>query len=193
HRRCPAGGDRSGHVVQPAPLPRAGGHPLMSTIALPRTREVSVPSKLEYRLRRGPLHLAVILICLIWTVPTIGLLVSSFRPPSLVSSTGWWTAASPPFQFTLENYQRVLTANNMGQSFVNSLFVAIPATVIPMLMAAFAAYAFAWMEFPGRQWLFLLGVGLLVVPLQMTLIPVLRLFTNLGLTGTFLAVSLPRT
>ena len=80
----------------------------MSTIAVPRARPVSLPGQLGYRLRRGPLHLAIVAICLIWMVPTVGLLVSSFRPANLVSTTGWWTAFTPPFQFTLENYQEPL-------------------------------------------------------------------------------------
>jgi alpha-glucoside transport system permease protein len=129
----------------------------------------------------------------LWMVPVVALLVSSVRPPELVSTTGWWTVFEPPFAFTLANYQRVLSSNNMGQSFVNSLLVSIPATIIPILIAAFAAYAFAWMRFPGRTALFLLIVALLVVPLQVTLIPVLRLFTTLGLTGTFVAVWLAHT
>ena len=144
-------------------------------------------------LQRLPLHLLVFLLCLVWLTPTVGLLVSSFRPPNLVSTTGWWEALSPPFRFTLDNYERVLTTNNLGRSFINSLLVAIPATLIPILIAAYAAYAFAWMSFPGRQWLFLAIVGLLVVPLQMTLIPVLRLLTELGLTGTFLGIWLAHT
>jgi len=130
----------------------------------------------------------VTLICLLWTVPMLGLFVSSFRPASAVAQSGWWTAAGGPLQFTLANYQQVLTSNNMGQSFVNSVLIAVPATVLPMLAAAFAAYALAWMRFPARDWLFLGSVALLVVPLQMTLIPVLRLLTSVGLTGTFPAV-----
>jgi len=139
-------------------------------------------------LRRAPLHIAVIGIAVVWMVPAVGLLVSSFREPAAVSQTGWWTAFQTPFAFTLDNYQAVLTTNNMGQSFLNSLMVTIPATLAPILIAAFAAYAFAWMDFPGRNLLFIAVVGLLVVPLQMTLIPILRLFNAVGLTGTFLAI-----
>jgi alpha-glucoside transport system permease protein len=144
-------------------------------------------------LGRLPLHLAVVGMCALWMVPLLGLLVSSLRPASLVATTGWWAGLSPPLRFTLNNYAQVLTSNNMGQSFGNSLLVAIPATVMPLLVAAYAAYAFAWMRFPGRDWLFLAVVGLLVVPLQMTLIPVLRLLTVLGVTGTFPAVWLAHT
>lgn len=146
-----------------------------------------------HQLLRIVVHLFVIGLAFLWLVPTIGLLVSSFRPPALVASTGWWTALTPPFNFTLDNYVRVLTTNNLGRSFVNSLFVAVPATTMPILIAAFAAYAFSWMSFPGREPLFFLMVGLLVVPLQMTLIPVLRLTTDLGITGTFPAVWLAHT
>ena len=141
------------------------------------------------RLLQGvPLHVAIVVICLIWITPTLGLLISSFRPANLVATTGWWEAFKSPFQFTLDNYKQVLTTNNMAPSFVNSLMIAIPSTVIPIMIAAFAAYAFAWMEFPGRQVLFVVVVGLLVVPLQMTMIPVLRIYTALGVTGTFVGV-----
>lgn len=161
-------------------------------VARPYRRSTPLASVLA-GLRRVPLHAAIIALAAIWLLPTIGLLVSSFRPKNLVSTTGWWTAFNPPFDFTLSNYQEVLTANSMGQSFINSLFVTIPATVMPIMIAAFAAYAFAWMSFPGRNFLFFTVVGLLVVPLQMTLIPVLRVYSSLGMSGTFPAVWLAHT
>jgi alpha-glucoside transport system permease protein len=150
-------------------------------------------ARLARFLRRTPVHLVIVIISFIWILPTVGLLVSSFRPANLVATTGWWTAFQPPFNFTLDLYREALGASGMAQSFVNSLFISIPATVIPIMVAAFAAYAFAWMEFPGRDWLFIAVVGLLVVPLQMTLIPILKIYNRLGLTGTFLGIWLAHT
>ncbi|OGN80747.1 MAG: sugar ABC transporter permease [Chloroflexi bacterium GWC2_73_18] len=139
------------------------------------------------------LHAVLLGLMAIWLLPTVGLFVNSFRPPDQVTKSGWWTATVPPYEFTLANYEHVLTQNNLAAAFVNSLFITIPATIIPIAVAAFAAYAFAWMQFPGRNLLFVIVVGLLVVPLQMTLIPILRLFAATGLAGTFLAVWLAHT
>lgn len=150
-------------------------------------------ARVAHFLGRTPVHLAIVIINFIWILPTVGLLVSSFRPANLVATTGWWTAFQLPFNFTLELYREALGTSGMAQSFVNSLFISIPATVIPIMVAAFAAYAFAWMEFPGRDWLFIAVVGLLVVPLQMTLIPILKIYNRLGLTGTFLGIWLAHT
>jgi alpha-glucoside transport system permease protein len=144
-------------------------------------------------LGRLPVHLILVLICVVWMLPTVSLLVNSFRPESDVLTSGWWNAFQLPFEFTLQNYQDVLSQEDMGRSFINSLLIAIPATVIPIMVAAFAAYAFAWMNFPFRNALFILVVGLLVVPLQSALIPVLQLTTTLGLTGSFAAVWLAHT
>lgn len=144
----------------------------------------------------APVRLAVLVIAIIWTMPTAGLLISSLRPPDDISSSGWWTVLAHPFemtQWTLANYQRVLTADGMGNAFLNSLAVTVPAVVIPITIAAFAAYAFAWMEFPGRVILFVVVVGLMVVPLQMSLIPLLRLYTQFDLNGTFLGIWLAHT
>lgn len=149
--------------------------------------------RLARALSRVPVHLAIVAICLLWMLPTTGLLISSFRPASDVATSGWWTSFTTPQAFTLENYAHVLTTKNMGLSFANSLLISVPTTLLTIIVAAYAAYAFAWMKFPGRDTLFVVVVALLVVPLQMTLVPVLRLFTNLGLTGTFLAIWLAHT
>lgn len=136
-------------------------------------------------------HLVIILTCLVWILPTLGLLVSSVRPAHDVAATGWWTVLRNPFdltQYTLQNYREVLGAAGMGRAFVNSLIITIPATLLTIGIAAFAAFAFAWFQFPGRDVLFLVVVGLLVVPLQMTLIPILRLYSRLGLAGTFVGI-----
>lgn len=150
-------------------------------------------SRLRKILSRWPLHVILIVTALLWMTPTVGLLVSSFRPATDVASSGWWTAFQTPFEFTLDNYSDVLSQNRMGQSFLNSLIITIPGTVVPIMVAAFAAYAFAWMRFPGRNALFIFVVALLVVPVQMTLIPVLRLLTDLNLAGTFPAIWLAHT
>jgi alpha-glucoside transport system permease protein len=143
-----------------------------------------------------PVRVAVVLIAALWSLPTVGLLISSLRGKNAIDGTGWWTALIHPFesaQWTIQNYADVLTADGMLNAFVNSLVVTIPATVIPITIAAFAAYAFAWMRFPGRSLLFAMVVGLLVVPLQMTLIPILRTYTELELNGTFLGLWLAHT
>jgi alpha-glucoside transport system permease protein len=139
------------------------------------------------------LHTALIALMIVWAIPTIGLFINSFRPATDAFGTGWWTALFPPYNFTFENYSHVLGQSNIGTNFLNSLFISIPATVIPIFVAAFAAYAFSWMEFPGRNILFVVVVGLLVVPLQATLIPVLSMFASWGIAGTFLAVWLAHT
>src|SRR5262245_4341293 len=167
----------------------------MTAVATPRARSATatVARKPVRRRRKVVLHLAVVALMIIWAVPTVGLLVSSFRPQAVLSTSGWWHAFFPPYQFTLENYRDVLSQSGIGQAFINSLFIAIPATLIPLFVAAFAAYAFSWMEFPGRDVLFVIVVGLLVVPLQTTLIPILKAFADWGLTGQFLAVWLAHT
>jgi alpha-glucoside transport system permease protein len=135
--------------------------------------------------RRLPLHIAIIGITLVWSIPTLALLVSSFRPAREIATSGWWTAFANPESFSFTLYREALTRAGMGQSFMNSLFISIPATIIPIMVAAFAAYAFAWMKFPFRHLIFVIVIGLLVVPLQMTFIPVLRMYNQLGMTGEF--------
>ena len=150
----------------------------------------------------APLRITIIVIALVWTIPTVGLLITSFRHPDDIQTSGWWTVFQHPFelsQYTIRNYQQVILADGMGAAFLNSLLVTIPAVVIPITIAAFAAYAFAWLEFPGRSFFFVVVVGLMVVPLQMALIPLLSLYVDINeligikLNGEFLGVWLAHT
>jgi alpha-glucoside transport system permease protein len=153
-------------------------------------------------------RITIVVVVLLWTIPTLGVLVSSFRPEQLVDSSGWWTSLAHPLrdaEWTLANYRSALSTGGFGNAFLNSLAVAVPSTVIPVTIAAFAAYAFSWMDFRGRHLMFVAVVGLMVVPLQMALIPILRLYTggarlggltvfpDLNLGGTFLGVWLAHT
>ena len=150
------------------------------------------PRWLADRLSGVVLHIVVIGLTVAWMVPTIGLLLTSFRTPQDIANSGWWTSLSPPFKFTLDNYSQVFQASNLGQGFFNSIMISIPAVIIPITAAAFAAYAFAWMKFPGRDWIFLALVGLLAVPLQLTFIPVTTVFVKLGMTpDNLIALGLP--
>jgi alpha-glucoside transport system permease protein len=168
------------------------------------------PSGAGADVRKGGwfVRITIIVVVALWLVPTLGVLITSFRPQAVVNTSGWWTVFAHLFdssQWTFENYRQTLDAQGFENAFLNSLAVTIPATVIPITIAAFAAYAFSWMEFRGRYVMFVAVVGLLVVPLQMALIPILRLyvdgaqlggvtiFPDLDLNGTFLGVWLAHT
>jgi alpha-glucoside transport system permease protein len=142
-------------------------------------------------------RIALAIACVLWTVPTIGLLITSFRSTEDAVSSGWWTTLVNPFgtDWTVTNFQDAIADNNMGTAFINSITVSIPATVIPIMFAAFAAYAFTFMQFRGKDLLFIIVVSLLVVPIQVAFVPMLRLFGNDGLdiTGQFVAVWLLHT
>jgi alpha-glucoside transport system permease protein len=131
--------------------------------------------------------IAVLVIAALWTIPTFGLLVSSFRPERAIKTTGWWTFFTDP-SVTMDNYRAVFGEQggvNLASFFVNSLMICIPSVLIPLALASLAAYAFAWIEFPGRNTLFLMIFALQIVPLQVTLIPLLKIFVGAHLTGTF--------
>jgi len=126
-------------------------------------------------------------LAVLWTLPTFGLLVSSFRPELAIKTTGWWTFFSNP-QLTVDNYTGALNASGGGGlagAFINSVVITIPAVVIPLCLAALAAYAFAWIDFRGKNFLFILVFSLQIVPLQVTLLPLLTLFVKVHLAGTF--------
>ena len=145
---------------------------------------------------RTPLHVTIFVFAAIWLIPTLGLLITSFREPSSIAGSGWWTVFPKLFsggQFSLQNYAGVVLQEGLGRSFINSLFISVPATAISTIIASFAAFGFAWMRFTGRNLLFMLVIGLMVIPLQMTFIPILPIYSKLKLAGTFPGIWLAHT
>ncbi|GAB2523299.1 carbohydrate ABC transporter permease [Paramicrobacterium agarici] len=139
--------------------------------------------RVKRRLTSRTASVVALIIAVVWTIPTFGLFVSSFRPPELLQSTGWWTIFQNP-GFTLENYQEVLlsasaSSPQLGAYFANSLAIAIPGTIFPIILGAMAAYVFAWIRFRGSNWLFIFVFALQIVPLQMALLPLLQLTVQL--------------
>jgi alpha-glucoside transport system permease protein len=166
----------------------------MTAVAEPRT-DVHARTRSERIVRalnRTPIHIALALIAIVWLAPTIGLLVTSFRPRSDIQVTGWWESFLQ-FRFTLNNYDEVLRAQGMLDAFVNTVIITVPSTLIPLALASMAAYAFSWLHFPFRDGLFLLVVALLMIPLQVAFIPLLKLFAPTGLLNNFGAIWLTHT
>jgi len=131
-------------------------------------------------------RITVTILCFLWIVPTLGLLITSFRTAEEALRSGWWTVFRSPLdltQWTIQNYHQILTESNIGRAFLNSFVVSLPATIIPIMIAAFAAYAFTFMEFPFRDTLFLTVVALLVVPNYVAFVPVLKIYGTLGISG----------
>jgi alpha-glucoside transport system permease protein len=141
---------------------------------------------------RSPVHIVLALIGLVWLVPTIGLFITSFRPAPDMRSTGWWTVFFEP-RFTLDNYQQVLTDAGMGQAFLNSIFITIPSTILPLLVASMGAFALAWVKFPFRDTVFLLIVALLIIPAQIGFIPLVTAMSGTPLLVTYGGIWLAHT
>jgi alpha-glucoside transport system permease protein len=155
-------------------------------------RPTTLSGRIVKAINRTPIHIALGLIALIWLAPTIGLLVTSFRPRSDIQATGWWETLST-LRFTTENYTSVLNAQGLLGSFVNNIIISVPSTLLPLTIASMAAYAFSWVKFPFRDTLFLLVVALLMIPTQVAFIPVLNLFKPLGWTQGYIAIWLVHT
>ncbi len=130
-----------------------------------------------------------VVLAILWTIPTFGLLITSIRPQASIATSGWWTWFTNP-EFTLENYDEVWNGSTTAFStfFVNSIVITIPSVVIPITIALLAAYAFAWIDFRGRDLLFVAVFALQIVPLQVTLIPLLNIYVDIGLAGSFWTV-----
>jgi alpha-glucoside transport system permease protein len=150
----------------------------------------SAASRLVSRVGSGAVQVFLVAVALIWMLPTVGLLISSLRSEADNSASGWWTALTRPAQLTFANYVNLAADDSIVQAFLNTILITVPTTVLVVGVAALAAYAFAWLDFPGRDWLFLLVVGLLVVPVQVGLIPVAKLFGAVNLFGSIAGVVL---
>jgi alpha-glucoside transport system permease protein len=142
------------------------------------------------RFSGGLLRLFLLLIALFWLMPTFGLLVSSLRGPVDIQGSGWWTVFTRPAQLTIHNYTNLIHNSTITHAFFNTIWITVPATLLVVGIGALAAYAFAWIEFPGRDWVFLVLIGLLVVPIQVALIPVADLYGKIGIFGTLVGVIL---
>ncbi|WP_251067205.1 carbohydrate ABC transporter permease [Streptomyces sp. ISL-36] len=146
------------------------------------------------RLRRwlanGLVQAFLAVVGLVWITPVAGLLLSSLRSADDSASSGWWTALGDPGRLSLDNYTALLANAGITRAFWNTVLISVPTTVLVVVIAALAGYAFAWLDFPGRDWIFLLVVALLVVPVQVGLLPVAKLFGQLGLFGTIPGVVL---
>ena len=148
--------------------------------------------RLMAALNRAPVHIILALVGLIWLAPTMGLLITSFRPRSDIQATGWWETLST-LRFTAVNYEQVLGAQGMLGAFVNSLWISVPSTLLPLTIASLGAFAFSWMRFPFRDGIFLVIVALMMVPVQVAFIPLLQLMAPFGVTRNFVGVWLVHT
>ncbi|MGW8062922.1 carbohydrate ABC transporter permease [Streptomyces ziwulingensis] len=150
----------------------------------------SLGSRLAEGVGGGLLRVFLIVVGLFWLVPTIGLLLSSLRTPRDMAASGWWEVFTKPSQLTFQSYEKLLENGDITASLFNTVLITVPATVLVVVIGSLAGYAFAWMDFPGRDWWFLAVVGLLVVPVQVALIPIAELFGALGLFGSVVGVIL---
>ena len=161
-------------------------------IEVPRQRheEESFSAKAVRALSKAPLQFLLVAIGLIWLVPTLGLLLTSLLAPTDFQEQGWWQVFSEPSKLTFENYENVFDNDPIMESLVTTSLIAVFGTLLPIIVGALAGYALAWLEFPGRDWLFLVVIALLVVPLQMALIPIFQIYNTLGIFDTVLSLVL---
>ncbi|MEU0588481.1 carbohydrate ABC transporter permease [Streptomyces sp. NPDC006132] len=150
----------------------------------------SLRSRLVEGVSGGLVRVFLIVVGLFWLVPTIGLLLASLRSPEDIAASGWWKVFTEPSQITFDSYSKLLENDDITSSLVNTVWITVPATLLVVIIGSLAGYAFAWMEFPGRDWWFLGVVGLLVVPVQVALIPIAELFGTIGIFGSVTGVVL---
>ena len=184
-------------TLEPVAMPEKISPDMEKTTAKPRRKKKSLAGDAARSISSPWASVAAIVIAVLWTIPTIGLLVTSFRDQRAINRSGWWTAFGDPGAFTLQNYRQALAPGSsagLGQYFINTIVITIPAVALPLFLASLAAYAFAWMPFPGRDALFVAVFALQIVPLQVALIPLLDIYVNkLGFGASYWSVWLSHT
>jgi alpha-glucoside transport system permease protein len=158
-------------------------------IVIPRPGE-SIAARTLRMLAKTPLQILLAVIGLLWLVPTIGLFITSILPQSETATEGWWKIFAHPSLATFSNYSHIIHNAGLTSALKTTAYIAVGNTLLVVVVGALAGYAFAWLDFPGRDWLFIGVIGLLVVPLQMALIPMFRLYNTLGIGDTALGVAL---
>ena len=164
--------------------------PTASPVPAPRVRTESRAAWVARQAARLPFQILMIIIALLWLVPTFGLLLTSLMPADQISEVGWWKLFAEPSMATLENYRAMFDNSDLVDALITTAVIAVGNTVLLVLVAALAGYAFAWLKFPGRDALFVVVIGLLVVPLQVALIPIFSLYNSTGLFDTELGLIL---
>jgi alpha-glucoside transport system permease protein len=150
----------------------------------------SLPARIAALAGGGLMRVVLILVGLFWLMPTVGLLISSLRDASDIAATGWWKVFTAPAELTVKNYEAILQNDTVIDSLFSTALITVPSTVLVVVIGSLAGYAFAWMEFPGRDWWFMVVVGLLVVPVQVALVPVAKMFGVIGIFETTMGVVL---
>lgn len=159
--------------------------PAEGPLIMPVSREdETLGRRIVRALSHAPVNIVLVIVGVLWLVPTLGLLLTSLLPAQLISSEGWWQVFASPSVATLENYRQIFSDRAITSALMTTVWIALGGTVLPIAVAALAAYAFAWIEFPGRDWLFLGVVAMIVVPLQLALIPIFSLYDALHLFDT---------
>jgi alpha-glucoside transport system permease protein len=156
----------------------------------PPVVEESLATKILRVAGNAPVHFILVFVGLLWLVPTVGLFLTSLFSATDVNNLGWWEIFSRPSLATFQNYQDIWNTESIRSAFWTTVWISLGGTFLPIIVAALAGYAFAWLEFPGRDWLFVFVIALLVVPLQMALIPMFRLYSDLGIFDTVISLIL---
>src|SRR5690606_37569386 len=186
-RAAPAASRTAVDDHQHPTLPR--GEAAMSDLTIVRGKQ-TLGQKIVGFFSRSIVNIILIIVAIFWLVPSVGLFLSSLRTVGDSGSSGWWTIFLEPTQITLENYANLLSNPTITGSFWNTIVIAVPTTILVVLIGSLAGYAFAWMEFPGRDWLLIAVIILLAVPIQVALIPLAQMFGAIGIFGSVLGVIL---